>query len=80
MRKKFLLVMVGGGSNEPVDFDRYGKVTYLERLFDDILSEHGDHNKVPTLRKKCAERFFNISKIWVIIFCRTCPAFNVHRR
>ena len=45
----------------------------MERLFDDILSEHGDHNKVPTLRKKCAKRFFNISKIWVIIFCRTCP-------
>ena len=44
------------------DFDHYCKVSYLERFYDDILSEHHGHNKGLALRKQCAKRFCNISK------------------
>ena len=55
------------------DFDRYRKITYLERLYCDILSQHHGHNKGQTLKRQCAEKFANISKTWTIIFSKTCP-------
>ena len=63
----------GGTIGETPDFDHYHKVTYLERLYDDIFSQHHGHNKGQTLKCQCAEKFANISKMWTIIFSKTCP-------
>ncbi len=59
-------------SNDP-DFDRLRKITHMERLYNDILSNHHGHNKGESLKWQCGEKFANISKTWTILFCKTCP-------
>ena len=36
---------------ETQDFDGYRKITYLERLYCNILSQHHGHNKGQTLKR-----------------------------
>ena len=54
---------VGVGEGATQDFDCYHKITYMERLYDDILSQHHGRNKGQSLKQQCAEKFVNISKM-----------------
>lgn len=56
------------------DFNCLCKITYLERLFDEILSQHHGHNKGGTLKQQCGEKIANNLKTWTIIFSNTCPS------
>ena len=55
------------------DLDRMRRLSYMERLYNDILREHGDHNRGATLSFRVAERWCNISRDWTTIFTKTCP-------
>ncbi len=48
------------------DFDRLCKITYMERLYNDILSQHHGHNKGESLKWQCGDKFATISKTWTI--------------
>ena len=65
-----------GGGNEPApttDQDRLRRPTYLERLYNDMLSVHGLHNMCDTFRKRLAEKYSNVAMPWVKLFTSTCP-------
>ena len=56
-----------------IDMDCRRRLSHMERLFNDILHEHGNHNRGLTLSHRVAEKWCNISRDWMSIFTKTCP-------
>jgi len=55
------------------DQDRIRRPTYLERLYSDMLHEHGLHNMCETFRRRLGEKYSNIAMPWIKLFTGTCP-------
>ena len=66
-------------SLQDIDMDHRHCLSYMEWLFNDILHEHGNHNRGLTLSHRVAEKWCNNSRDWTSIFTKTCPdALGVH--
>ena len=71
--KKMNNAAVEGVGAEFPDQDKLRRPTYMERLYEDMLSEHGLHNMCETFHKRLANKYTNIAMPWVKLFTSTCP-------
>ena len=62
-----------GGEVAAPDQDRIRRPTYLERLYEDMLLDHGLHSMCTTFHKRLAAKYSNIAMPWVKMFTATCP-------
>lgn len=75
-----LIARPSGALGEEIDADTVKRVTYIERVFADLLLAHGeDHNKGRTLYSRMMETVNNCPRPVCKLFTDTCPHCIEHR-